>query len=100
MHPREFRQPRHHRIDAALARIGQRAAAEWCESRTEYHAGVDEVRISDDLLAQHRCAFVGQRENQAILEIRGRRGGRGGRLERLAITPLVETFAALASEFL
>src|SRR5262245_59107851 len=55
---RELGQARNHRVDAALACIAERAAAERSESRRENDARVDEIGIGHDLLAQYRGAFI------------------------------------------
>src|SRR5689334_6010389 len=96
----EFRQARDDGIDAASACISQRTTAKWCKPRSENHAGVDEVGIGHDFLAQHRGAFVGQRQDQPVLEILRRLGHRARGLHGLAVDPAIETFAALAAELL
>ncbi len=41
-------------IDAARARVGERAAAKRREAGAEDHAGVNQIRVLDDALAQAR----------------------------------------------
>ena len=50
-------EPRDDRIDAARARVCERAAAERREAGAEDHAGIDEIRILDDAFAQHGDAL-------------------------------------------
>src|SRR4029079_12700832 len=99
MRPCEFCKTRDHGVNAASACVGQRAATEGCKSGAEYDAGVDEISVGDDFLAQYSGAFVGKRKNESVFEVgrRLRRWRRG--FLRLAIDPLVEPFTALASEF-
>ena len=66
-------EPRDDRVDAARARVLNRAAAKRREARAEDHAGIDQVRILDDALAEHGDRFIDQRQHQAILQIRRRR---------------------------
>ena len=61
MHAAQLFEARENRVDAAAARVLDRAAAKRREARTEDHAGIDQIRIVDDALAQHGDAFVDQR---------------------------------------
>src|SRR4051812_48220086 len=90
MRTREFLKTCDYRIDTALARVGQRTATERCKARAENDTRVDQIRIRDDPFAQHRGAFVGEREDEPVLQVRRWLCGWSRRLDRLAITPHVE----------
>ena len=68
----QLRQPLTHRAEAAMARVLQRAAAERGEAGAEDHAGIEQVGIGDDALAQAGDALIDQREDQPVGQILGR----------------------------
>ena len=61
----ELVEPRPDGVDAARARIVERAAAERREAGAEHDAGIDEVGILDHPLAQAGRALVDQRRESA-----------------------------------
>ena len=94
---RQLLEAGNHRIDATAADISQRPPAERRESGAEYHGGVQQVRILNNMLAQTGGAFVHQHQDQSVNQI-GRGAARGGRLFGLSDLPEVETGAAFAAK--
>src|SRR6185369_1628595 len=71
---REFPQSRDDDIDATLACVRERTATEGCKACAEDDTRVDEIRVRDDAFTKRSRAFVDEREDETVLEIRGRIG--------------------------
>ena len=97
---RELFETRHHCGDATGARVSEGAAAKRREARAKQHRGVDEILAVHDALAQAGDTLVHQHEYQAVGEIGRCARAVRWRLDRLAVAPHVEAFAALAPELL
>src|SRR5271170_5913307 len=95
----QFQQPRVHGGKTAAAGVLHRAAAERGKTRPEDDPGIEQIGIVDHLLAQAGNAFVDQRKNQSIFEIRRRLAARLGPL-RLAVGPAVKPLTTFAAELL
>src|SRR6185437_5632908 len=93
----ELPQTLHTGRDTSRARVMQRAAAKGRKAGAEDDAGIDEVRVLDDALAQTCHALIDQRQNQPVGQLRG-----GRRVVHfahdLAVLPGIEALAALAAE--
>src|SRR5579871_6345461 len=72
---RQLRKPLQHGVDAALAGVLQRTAAEWREAGAENDRGIDEIGIIGNLLAQAGDALVHEHEDQPVEQIRRCRPG-------------------------
>src|SRR5690348_11931664 len=65
----EFLQARDDRSDTAAACIGQRAAPEGSETRTEYDSSIDQVGVLNNAFAQAGDTLVDEDENESVDEI-------------------------------
>src|SRR5690606_26830776 len=89
------------RVLAAAADVVDWAAAERRETRTEDHAGIQQLGVGNHAFAQAGDGLVQHREDQPVLQVGRAELGAGRILPRLALVVIaVEAFAGLFAELL